>query len=763
MEKQVRLIIASLISLIAIIGFVFAFKIDMQYSAGLICLTFIVAGFLGAMWKTILFDTSIEQLEFKTLFQKYFGNIELFVLVLFLLALPLIYVRTLNDGALRSRLYALSVLVLFFSAMFTWRFFKGDYKIYLTKVDYYIFGALGLFLLLNVASALQGVANGKEALVQVLKEFTLAFVFFYFYQILRNVKMGKNLVIKAFILMTLIFIAIGIQQLLQADFTQFRQASNYYGYYLRQAVGHVISTLSSINPFTSFLYLSLAFSTYGIIKFKWFWKIVAILSMLGAMFFIILLASKAAWGALAIFAVVAIVLLYYYLLVIRPKEQGKLLPMVVHVGLLLLPFLGITAGVYLVDKSDSKVLNVVIDKIQQVLNPELCLNNIYSSDKPTSTQTRTLVWANTLEMTRDHPILGVGPGQWRIQYAKYGLDGFEFKIRNGTKHFQRTHNDFFWIMGETGFTGLFLYAFLYIGILVVAFRSYRQKSDFKNRLVQGILFAVLLGFILILFVSFPRERITHNITYLFLFSLVLLGVQKTNTTLDKNITWLKIAIPATVLLFMFNVYVSNNLFNAEKEAKIIYRNTIKKRFPLVLRSVDKIIDSYFTLDNYSTPIYYYKGVAESSLKHSMKLAQKNFIKAHELNPFHLQVLNNLATSYDLLGDKQTALKIYDQALAISPRYVEALVNKSIVLYNLKKYDEAFEIIKSIAINKNNPPKYKETAITMCRKRAALLVDKLDVKKVDVWFKNEEAVYKSFVSVKQDNIKFDDYLIKEFGK
>ncbi|MBI9066129.1 MAG: O-antigen ligase family protein [Salinivirgaceae bacterium] len=692
-------------------------------------------------------------------------SLEWFVISCFLISLPFVYTTKLIDAVLRSRFLDLSIVLLVLTGILVYKFYKRKFTFYFSKVDILVFGALALFLVVNIISGFSGVINQKEAIVQIFREITLALMFFYFYQFLRNKPKGKDVVIKAVLVMTFFYLLIGFIQLSKADFTQFIEADKYYGYYLRQSISHVKSTLASINLYASFLYLSLAFSTYGVIAFKKFWRIFSVILIVGAIFFIFLLASKASWGALGIFVISVSILIYFYLFSIRPKETGRPLSVWLSTTLLLIPFLTITAGVYVVEKTDIQIVNVVIDKVQQVLKPELCLNNIYNSDNPTTTQTRTLVWGNTLQMAKDNPLLGVGPGQWRIEYAKYGIDGFEHNIRNGTTTFQRTHNDFFWIMGETGFTGLILYLLIYITILFTAFKSFINNSDLKVRLAQGVFFSILLGFILILFVSFPRERITHNVIYLLIFALVLFLSDAKNLKLyavKSNLYVLLISI-ALIVISGFNIKIAKNVFDGEVAARTIRSALVRKNFHVVMRAAKSVDNSYYTLDNFTGPMAYYKGVAYSNTTKDMKQAQKSFTEAYELHPYHLPTLNNLATSCELLGQKEKAIEIYNKALAISPRYKEALINKSIVLFNLNKFDEALQTILQIPFYEKNPEKFELTVVTICRKKSTFLLNRVDVDKLKVWFQDENKIKATFVKIQKGNLDFNKTILEEFGK
>lgn len=703
-------------------------------------------------------------IDMKQFFEKYFGRIEWLIITLFLVGLPLVFSNKLLDAVLYSRYLYLSVLLIVLSIIVSFRLFKNGFQFFFTKSDKLIFGAGLLFVLVNLLASF-GVINANEAIFHTLREGALMLLFFLFYQLLRNTPQAKDVVIKAVVVMTFVFIVIGLVQVSKADFTPFKNATNFYAYYFRQSIAEVKSTLASINPFASFLVISLPFSLYSLLAYNKYWKIFSGIVAFLSMGFIVMLASKASMGSLGLAFIVLVLCLYIYLFLIRPKETGKRFPLYTAVLILVLPFVIGVAGIFLVKKTDIKVAKIIVERVQQVLSPELCMENIYNTDNPTSTQTRTLVWANTIQMARENPILGVGPGQWRIEYAKYGLDGFEYAIRNGAKHFERPHNDFLWILGETGFTGLILYLFVYVGILGIAFRLFYKAKNINTRILAALIFSFLIGFLINLFVSFPRESITHNVVYLLLFALVLNEVsgnveQKTRTLKPQ----FKIGIILILLAFTgANVWAANQIFQGEHAARAVKVGIARKNYQMVIRAVNSVKNTLYTMDPFSSPMDYYEGVAWYSLK-NIESANLAFQEAYKINPYNIRVLNDLGTSYDLTGNRKEALKYYVQALEISPRYNEALINTAIVYYNLNDFDKSLETILKIAIkDKKQLPKFQKTMLTIMRKNAIIISNQCDIAKLKAWVNNENKIEATFVTIQNTKQPFNKVLLQEVGK
>jgi len=691
------------------------------------------------------------------------NNIDLIITALLFIITPFVYSKKLLDPVLYSRYLVLSIWALLITIILAVNFFKGRFTFIFNKTSRFIFITAVLFILINIISAFYAI-NGYEAVYKTFKEFLLLLTMFYFYQMLKHNSSGKDILIKSVIIMTAGFLIIAIVQLTKSDFSEFSEATQYYGYYFRQAIWNVKSTLANWNPFAYFLFLSLPFSIYGSLFYKRFWRIFSITITLLSLVFIGILVSKGGWAVTFLFFVIIAFMLYIYLFFKYSKETGKSIALWIKTTLLIMPVFVVITGAFVLKKTDIKILKVVTDKVEQVLNPEKALNTIYSKDKPTSAQTRTLVWANTIEMMRDNPLIGVGPGQWRIVYAKYGLDGFEEAIRNGSKHFQRTHNDFLWIGGETGFTGLLLFLIMYIGILVISLKNASVKSDIKDRVLNLLIFSSLTAFMVVLSISFMRERISHNMLYLLMMALVLSLNKIKEKKIEKTnkIFYFAIFI-ITLLLLIFNIKMASDMVKGEKAARLIKSAMVKKNYRMLIRASKSIEDSYYTLDAFAVPIPFYKGVGISKTG-DIKKAKIEFEKAYKLHPYHLQVLNNLATSYDMTGDKQTAIKYYQKALNISPRYKDALVNIAIVNYNLNNFDKTLVYLSKVPLKEKKPRKFKKAVLITCRKKAIQLITLENQKKLKTWINDEKAVYNTFLIYRNSkNKNFNEILLKEIGK
>jgi O-antigen ligase/Tfp pilus assembly protein PilF len=152
---------------------------------------------------------------------------------------------------------------------------------------------------------------------------------------------------------------------------------------------------------------------------------------------------------------------------------------------------------------------------------------------PSGARGRLTVWRRTLDMILDNPVFGVGLGAWMFHYPVY--DQGEWITRNTAP--QRPHNDFIWILSETGVIGLAIYLWI-VGLIVS--RLWRAENLRELALCSGAL--AYLGHS---FFSFPRERIAA--TMLFWVALGMISTLRSSSDRSRAPRWPFVACCITLI------------------------------------------------------------------------------------------------------------------------------------------------------------------------------------------------------------------------
>lgn len=314
-----------------------------------------------------------------------------------------------------------------------------------------------------------------------------------------------------------------------------------------------------------------------------------------------------------------------------------------------------------------------------------------------SLEERYYVWQNTLEMIKEHPVLGVGGGNFQIYFPKYGLEEFTYlnkEIALGYETFQRPHNDFLWIFSETGLIGILIYLFFIASIAVYALRKVISK-DLNSRNKHFVFLLFLIAYIVVAFFDFPWERSEHQMMFLLFLTQVLPTKNlKAKNKAKKHKKGIIAILLIIISITSFNIFFLSERTKYEKHSRKVVELHSISNWNNLIREVVQIDTKIYSINNFSIPVVWYKGVAEyATQKHDKALL--SFKDAYALNPYQVHVINNLAGSKLENGHFNEAILYYDEALSINPAHREILLNKSIAYFQKDSIEKSFQIFMEI--------------------------------------------------------------------
>jgi O-antigen ligase len=546
-------------------------------------------------------------------------------------------------------------------------------------VKQHVFFKIYLAYLLTSLISVYLSCNFGDAVFEWLKIFLLGNSIFaisiYFYQHKKFIEQFIN----AINILNAVIVIIGLVQFLMIFSKQ---------HVTHTATYEVTATFGHKNIFAEMLFLTFPFTLYNLFTKQGKWKWLSGTSAFLTLFLITLTLTRAVWLATIMGFLMSFP--FYFYAISKGKnfvsQFKKYKKNILIDGVL---FLAIVASISVYSRIDS--FNTI--KMQTIT---------ISSFKYGSVGERFELWKKSINVFKESPLLGKGLGSWKIEVLKYGHQGLE--TENNITFHQRPHNDFIWIAAEQGIVGLLAYLSLVFLMLFLLVKLILKSENANQKLYYFLALYAYAGYLIYACLSFPKERIEHQIVLAFIFSIVIVNSLKGASTSKNKGNAFLVFIPL-ILISGYALKIGVSRFVSETHLQKAYTARANGAWQNTIDEIDKAENEYYNIDPMCTPLRWYSGSANYNLG-NQELAFADFYKAYQVNPNHVHVLNNLATAYEIKGDHNTAIAFYKSALTISPGFEEAQFNLSATFFNAGKKQEAFLQFEQIAIDTNNV-KYKQ--------------------------------------------------------
>lgn len=321
-----------------------------------------------------------------------------------------------------------------------------------------------------------------------------------------------------------------------------------------------------------------------------------------------------------------------------------------------------------------------------------------------STKIRLTAWNYSLEMIKENPVLGVGTGNWKINVLKY-----ENQEKPGFIYLYKAHNDFLENTVEAGIIG----GLFYLGIFLMTAWAFLMGFFNKSRIEALYKYLFLAGSGLLFFsfdamFNFPHDRpemmilfalyvsIGVSATYYFnrfkaetsqktaegvegkqpeklLSEYILTGETEASITHEglRTRPWLmKVIAPLILLIMAFYVWIMYINFQSSKLQRVIYQEilsgTLRSKssqfvgqFPFIPdvsiwgESIPALVARYLIND----------GKNEEAIEE---------LRPYDVNPWDARREFFMATAYDNMGKKDSALLYARLAYKLKPYYFRNL-------------------------------------------------------------------------------------------
>jgi tetratricopeptide (TPR) repeat protein len=370
----------------------------------------------------------------------------------------------------------------------------------------------------------------------------------------------------------------------------------------------------------------------------------------------------------------------------------------------------VTAGIFiLIMKAD--LFSGVRDKVHyafSVINGDSVPQPV--DGRQNSIYERLYLWRNSMKLFSESRLTGIGLSDWQIYWPKYGMQGASY-LDAAIMRYEHPHNEYVLFLAETGMAGLIAYLGFYLYFFILGIKIILSRADEINRRKTFVILAGISGLAILAFFGYPLHRpYTMALTVL-----LLLFIGDIATPIKKINSLIPVLIIACFSLFSLNV-LANRLSGEFYMAKALQMQS-NGNFPGMLRMIRKCENEYFTLDNSSTPVNWYKGFAMFYSGNDSALYY--YKKAETDNPYHVQTLSDIGALLENQGKHEEAIQYFKRVVNITPAYYQAHYNLAVAYFNLGKHVEA---LKEINERTNVGDEYLNTLDVILARNAQAAAD-----------------------------------------
>lgn len=325
---------------------------------------------------------------------------------------------------------------------------------------------------------------------------------------------------------------------------------------------------------------------------------------------------------------------------------------------------------------------------------------------------RMVYWNNSVEMAKEHPLTGVGAGNWKTNFPKYGLEGTNSSVIMGETSIAQPHNDMLWVLAEMGIPGWLAFAAFQLLMLFAGVKLLAKETGESRHQVMASIFG-LIAFAIYGLGEFPIER-PHTFALLMLPLANLLFLAEKHGVLQRKIIMVPAIVPlATVAVFsVVGLWVFNARITGEKHAKKAVEAYSQRNGRLMQQKATDAKSDLFELDIFINPMEFFIGLGLMEQSRFTE-AEQVLKEGLEIYPYHLNTMVQLGDCYKFQKKNNQAILVYDDILKISPAFYRANLNKAEIYMRENKVYEALACLNLVSY-RTNYQKYQDVGLAVLK-------------------------------------------------
>lgn len=578
---------------------------------------------------------------------------------LLLIVLPLVYSTQTIDPVLIPRLLGVN-LILLLTASFVLRRTK-------IRLSIGLWVAMGTYVLITTISVFFAI-NIKEGFFDIVKSSTMLMLTFMLLVVFSKTRDFKSFLPTVVSISALLAVLIGFKELIEIA----QQAQTPLMPDGRPWIYSVSGLMAHKNQFAISLMLMLPFSGFGMYHYNGLKKYFSMLAFVLLLALIVVLRTRSVWVATSVGFLFGFFLMLVFSKPIKIRQR-LILRSIVSVVIVVL-----AVGVLIVFTGKENTSS--ISHLVKTIPDPYSASNI----------NRFKIWQVSKDMIAEHPMMGVGAGNWKLNSGNYFKD---YHFDQDTFNWLRPHNDYLWVWAEKGIFGIVSFLAIFTIALFYVFRILKSKAGKDDKIFTIFLASGLIAYMIVSMFTFPLERINQQVYLALMLAAILALYSKTDV--GRSV----IVKPKTIMLFvvLFSaifIWYSFSLLKMELKVKQARVWQSVGNMPAMLKAYEEIPVTFKTLDADAAPLGWYGGVANQSMGNYQD-AILCYEEARLAHPNHIKSLNNLGLCYLETGNYNKAIETFMHTLSIQPSYLEATINLASTYYKMDDYKAAWLTIVKI--------------------------------------------------------------------
>lgn len=308
-------------------------------------------------------------------------------------------------------------------------------------------------------------------------------------------------------------------------------------------------------------------------------------------------------------------------------------------------------------------------------------------EERTSLRVRLAIWANTAALVADHPLLGVGKGNFQFLYPRYARRVVKDVAMSPETRVREAHNDYVQLAAETGLIGLGTFLWLLVGLARRFYSGFTAAAEAGRLVIGGACAFGLLALLEEAFFDFPFQRAVPEALFWTLAGVLwrASGDDAPSAGGESSKSRPLIALTVVAVVATLAAGWGLNALRAEYHYSRGGRAYVDGRVDEAGIHLARAVN----LNPFEERYWFLLGLYEIRTERYAD-AVRHMLRNLALNPYNIGSLNNLGVALASLGRGPDAIEAFQRSLRIWPDHVEARNNLGVLYAHAGRPDLAIE-------------------------------------------------------------------------